>query len=315
MNKKELLQRVTLLHSTVSNLVAELEAIKTALSGETQLTPTTPKPQPNKLKIAKSLPSSELGPTPDYKSDKWPVAAPQHMIVKQDNPHEQRFRALQVVTLLQLDNSHKKILDFGCGDGMISKELKSKSELVVGYDLASAKSWDTVANDFIVMTKDKADVQRNAPYDLIMLFDVIDHLVGEDPIEVMKFVKSVLAPGGRIYVKTHPWTAKHGSHLYETINKAYLHLALTTDELLEAGYTPQSNMKFVRPMATYLTIFSDAGLEVASKNVVAEAVDPFFTGDVLDRIIKINWEGKIDKSTAIKIMSNQFIDYWLVSQQ
>jgi hypothetical protein len=129
------------------------------------------------------------------------------------------------------------------------------------------------------------------------------------------WLRDVLTPNGKIFIRTHPWTARHGGHSYEHINKAFIHLVFTPDELFQSGVKPDHNLKIVRPMATYEKWFVEAGLKITDRNIQAEPVEPFFHGHLLERMIKVTWGGKIDKEQAHKIMTNSFIDYKLVREQ
>jgi len=207
----------------------------------------------------------------------------------------------------------KNILDCGCGEGYNSREMANVAEKVVGYDINQDDHWPDRAKENLFLTNDKELVAEHAPYHFIVLYDVIDHLQGEDPEVFMQWVSSVLHEHGQIFVRAHPWTSKTGGHFYETVNKAWVHLALTTDELIKAGMkATEPNVRAVRPMAAYEEWFKSAGLTVKSKQVKADYVDNFFMNSgLLDRIIKVTWGGEIEAETAKMIMSNSWIDYLL----
>lgn len=263
-----------------------------------------------KLQLAESLPASQLGPLPPI-GDDWPPAAAPHMIVNGKGESEKQFRAVQVVKLLREDLTHKRVLDLGCDEGYISRELSEVAHQVVGYDLKPRPTWDGLANAKLRFSQDRSDVAA-APYDFILLYDVIDHLEGEDPVALLTWANGLLSHGGKIFVRAHPWTSRHGGHLYEIgLNKAFLHLALTPDELARLGHTPPPALRLARPQASYESLFKDAGLKVLEKKVHGETVDEFFSGALLDRMIKITWKGAIDRAEALKIIGNSFIDYKL----
>jgi hypothetical protein len=144
-----------------------------------------------------------------------------------------------------------------------------------------------------------------------LLYDVIDHLEGVDPGATIKSVADLLHKGGIMHCRCHPWTSRHGGHLYEQRNLAYLHLMMTTAELVEAGIKVEPNLKITKPLALYEGWFKAAGLTIEKKKVTTESPPDFVTG-YIDRIIGINWAGKIQPEVAVKIISNQFLDYTLV---
>lgn len=263
---------------------------------------------------AESLSADQLGPTPDYCSEKWPEAASKYMIVRTDL--ERQFRATQIAGLIRIPFENMRILDCGCGDGHLAKELTLTAKEVVGYDIQQSSVWSTLTTSPLrcplTFTADRQGVEAMQAYDAIILYDVFDHLVGQSPLEFLEWTIKLLAPKGRIFIRVHPWTSKHGAELYEQkLNKAYVHLALTLDELSLAGYTIKPNLRVSRPRAAYEYLFKRAGLCIHHRETKDEPADPFFSGALLERIIKINWKGTIDQDTALKIMSTQYIDYYL----
>lgn len=233
------------------------------------------------------------------------------MIVNGKGEAEKKFRAVQIVKLLREDLTHKRVLDLGCGEGHVSREMAETAHQVVGYDLRPYPVQAELATAKLRFSHDRLDVAA-APYDFILLYDVLDHLEGEDPVAFLTWAGGLLSHGGKMFIRTHPWTSRHGGHLYEIgLNKAFLHLALTPDELARLGHTPPPMLRLARPQASYESLFKDAGLKVLEKKVHGEAVDEFFSGALLDRMIKITWKGTVDRAEALKIIGNSFIDYKL----
>lgn len=204
------------------------------------------------------------------------------------------------------------VLDCGCGEGHNSREIANTATKVIGYDIKSDPHWAGRAKENLVLTQDKAMVSEHGPYDLIVLYDVLDHLQSEDPEPFMQWIASLLNINGRIFLRAHPWTSKTGGHFYEAANKAWLHLVMTPDELVQAGLVAKEpNLRIIRPMAAYELWFKNAGLIVENKKVKSDAVDEFFLGDLIDRIVKVTFGGTADAETAKRIMSNSWIDYFL----
>lgn len=279
---------------------------------------------------ASSVPASELGDIPDFMRANWPLAIPPNCLLNtadQDLIIKEKFRALQAAgyildTVGLSTTTNKRILDFGCGKGYITKEMAARSSgqsLVVGYDIDDELIKQCDANHIgnqdetpLQFTIDKQAVETNGPYDLIYIYDVLDQLVGEDPIDVLEWIGSLITPDGFIFIRTHPWTSRHGGNIHETHNKAYLHLAMTSDEFLKHDINPPHNLKIVRPLAAYEKWISESGLKIHHRNSITKKVETFFEGPVLDRIIKINWAGSLSRDQALKIMSNEFIDFVLV---
>jgi len=268
-----------------------------------------------KIATAESLPEQELGPAPDFLVEEWPEAVPSHLIVSEDAPEpEKRFRAIQILSMLDRDLSGMRCLDLGCGSGHIAIEMGNKTDTVVAYDVIGKKSWDTFpllpANHSVHFTTSKEGWSEQQ-FDFILCYDVLDHLLGEDPIEFLTWARNLLSPRGVMMMRVHPWTSRHGSHSYEIVNKAYVHLALTPQELQSNGITVDSSLRLVRPLAAYEAITKQAGLKITHKQAITMEVEDFFGDELLDRINKINWRGNITTEVAKKIMTTQFIDYTL----
>jgi len=270
-------------------------------------------PQSGKLpkrSVAISLPTPKLVPAPDWRVDEWPEAVPEHLIVTEDAPEtEKQYRAVQIVNMVGTNLAGKKILDFGCGSGYTTLEFDSRdTSKVVGYDIKQFSEW---GNSNVVFTTKKEDVRAKAPYDIIVLYDVLDHMVDEDPAKVLSWLKGLLVEDGYMFLRLHPWTARHGGHSYEHTNKAYIHLLLTADELEKAGIPIMPCLRLNRPLAAYEAWIKFAGLKTVKRDIQLSTVEKFFSGDILRRIIQINWAGKQPNEAALKILSNQFIDYTL----
>lgn len=268
---------------------------------------------PNKLNILKV--GGISSPAPDINDREWPVAINQNLIVRDNDKVEKKFRALQISSLIG-EKGDKNILDFGCGDGFVSKELSKKALSVVGFDIKQRPEWEELKKDTynLKFTNNFKELEPQQ-FDLIIMYDVLDHLVGRDPVELLKSLAEILSPHGKIFIRCHPWTSKHGGHAYEIVNKAYVHLVYTADELLKLGVNLEPNLKVNRPIATYEKWFKSANYTILSNNITSEKVPEVIITRYLDRIIETTWgDQAISKEQAVKIMSNTFIDYFLLKQ-
>lgn len=246
-------------------------------------------------------------------SDKWPVAANKTLVCDPDNETDKVERSRGVVELMiEGDLTGKKFLDFGCGEGHSAAYVSTKgATLSVGFDINS-KGWEnrTTVDNF-KLTQNWDDVVANGPYDYILVFDVLDHIQGTTPTEALKKLRAVLSDTGRIYVRTHPFTARHAMHNYHHLNKGYIHLVFTPEEteaLLEGGKHVEPNIGVKLPLATYKKWFEDSNLEIVNSRPVKDTVEPFFKTPAIAN--RINKNLGFDQFPEFQ-MGMQFIDYSL----
>jgi 2-polyprenyl-3-methyl-5-hydroxy-6-metoxy-1,4-benzoquinol methylase len=200
-------------------------------------------------------------------SPEWPAAIDPELICITDEMAA--VRAGSILDLLVAEHlKGKRFLDYGCGAGhTVAAALSREAAVAVGYDVAPAPG----------VTTNFEGVRSNAPYDAVLLHDVLDHAVVIDPIQILQQVKSLLAPRGRVYVRNHPWSSRHGGHLYTKKNKAFLHLVFDEIELTRiGGLACDHNVRVVSPLETYRHWFAEAGFRVLSEIPIRDAVEPFF---------------------------------------
>lgn len=170
----------------------------------------------------------------------------------------------------------------------------------------------------LTYTDDYDDIKDNR-YDVILAYDVIDHC--DKPIDALVKMKRILAPEGVVYVRCHPWTSRHGTHLYKTANKAYIHLAVQSDTLKKMGHQSLKTKKLLRPVHTYREWFDRAGYKIKEENVMTEPLESFFReNEKVQRSLHKHWlglvnKGELNEHAIDRIMEIQFIDYTLVQKE
>lgn len=256
-------------------------------------------------------------------SSEWPKAVDADLICSDNDVSDKMLRAEGIIEFM-IDGpvTGKKLLDFGCGEGHVVLKAAEKSPtLAYGFDI-HPQDWESIKlPDPHKLTSSWDDVVAQAPYDIVLIYDVLDHLGDQSQaLETLKMISDVITPGGQIFLRCHPWVSRHATHLYKKINKAYVHLVFSDVELARLGYTsglPCS--KIIHPHFTYKQWFNDAQLDLINENVIHESVENFFSDNpLLSRRIKNNW---IDKSFDNDLNAGnsfptvqlriQFIDYIL----
>jgi SAM-dependent methyltransferase len=181
-------------------------------------------------------------------SGQWPQAAPDFLICEESDKDKYE-RAEGILAYMGQDIKGKKFLDFGCGEGHVAqKAVELGAESAIGYDTKQlgGLTWDSQTGNCL-LTTDIEKAKAGGPYDLILLYDVLDH--SEDPVNILATARDMLAPQGRIYVRCHPISSRHATHLYKKINKAYIHLVFTDDELKQLGYENDIKQRTYFPQA------------------------------------------------------------------
>ena len=93
-------------------------------------------------------------------------------------------------------NKDLKVLDFGCGSGYGMKVLKEHFKKVYGYDEYPD---NYLPNGFEIIT-DKANLDND--YNIIVSFEVIEHIEKEFQEDYLKFINSKLSENGVFYIST-----------------------------------------------------------------------------------------------------------------
>lgn len=181
--------------------------------------------------------------------DCWPQAVPPHLIASTVSDEDQINRANSVFDMMLMKSIEgKNFLDFGCGDGWIAREaVRRGAAFSMGYDIQGSEQWQKMSGVQLTTKYSEVPTQH---FDVVFIYDVLDHC--HDPMLLMTQIRSVAKKGAIIYIRCHPWTSKHASHLYKVgLNKSYIHLFLTTDELVGLGYQPFFTRPEKNPLEAY----------------------------------------------------------------
>ena len=93
---------------------------------------------------------------------------------------------------------------------------------------------------------------------------------------IKRLLETVPGMGDQIYVRCHPISSRHATHLYKKINKAYIHLVFTDDELKQLGYENDIKQRTYFPQVDNNRWFGQAKLKAISHDCVRSDIDPFF---------------------------------------
>lgn len=195
------------------------------------------------------------------------------------NEDDKKARASAIYNLFidaRISTKSCKMLDYGCGEGHVAKMAADQGiSQVVGYDI-SEQRWNRHGrNNNLTFTTDREQVSSLGPYDVILLYDVVDHSMEVDPVDVLKDAKSLLARNGIVVMRCHPWSSRHGTHLW-SLNKAYAHLMLSEEQLAEMGHSGIPTRKIVHPRTYYPKMIAQAGMRITWEYTVYEQSGPIF---------------------------------------
>jgi ubiquinone/menaquinone biosynthesis C-methylase UbiE len=142
-----------------------------------------------------------------------------------------------------------KILDVGCGQGLLVKEFRNK-----GYDIVGVDAF--YENDFV----EKQDIFDNNyeddTFDLILCLDVIEHFSFDKQELLVKELTRIVKPSGKIV-----WSIPNMAHLSSRITFLLLGKLLRTAKI---EYHPGD-----RPISEYYTIIASNSKIVKKKGLSA----------------------------------------------
>jgi 2-polyprenyl-3-methyl-5-hydroxy-6-metoxy-1,4-benzoquinol methylase len=241
--------------------------------------------------------------------DSWPVAVPSELICNAASEQDKADRANNILSMfVPRSPENLKFLDFGCGEGHVAKEAAMrKANLSVGYDIKQQGelAWNE-RNDNFLLTPNFTEAKELGPYDIILMYDVLDHC--DEPENLLKQVKELSKPTTTIYIRCHPWCSRHGGHLYNQMNKAWVHLIFTPEELASLGLTPPNpSQRVLFPIGTYKQYFQRVGLKFDEPDIQRTEIEDFFkTNNIVSN--------RLSKTFAIKNfpewqMTQGFLDY------
>lgn len=226
----------------------------------------------------------------NYLNVNWPLAvSPNLLCSSAETDKVERARSIiDCIILTPLDN--KKFLDFGCGEGNIVRELKSRGRSnIYGYDIDPDFATDDVFTNFEI-------VKSKGPYDVILLYDVLDHT--ENPVKLLKQVREVSHDKTIVYMTCHPWGSRHGEHQYKDANKAFSHVFLCSS----------GRYKF-NDFNMYKNKVNQAGFAIKKSYTRTDPVESFFFTDAIrPKLEEIATAAKLGFTRLIWIMRTSFID-------
>lgn len=148
----------------------------------------------------------------------------------------------------------KKIIDIGCGGGLLAESLAKKGAQVTGIDMSEAvlevarahclRSKDKLLLEYRKSTAEETAISEAGQYDMVCCFEMLEHV--DEPQSIIQAAANLVKPGGHVF--------------FSTLNrnpKAYLLAILGAEYVLKI--LPRGThdyAKFIRPseLATCLNV-------------------------------------------------------------
>ena len=199
------------------------------------------------------------------------------------------FKPLHQINPLRLDyicrhNDIKdlKVVDIGCGGGILSEAMSKKGAFVTGVDMAEKalnvaklhqiESKTTV--DYRLSTAEELSASQKECFDVVTCLEMLEHV--PQPADIIKSCADLVKPGGSVYFSTINKNLK--SFLYAIVGAEHLL------KLLPIGTHEYS--KFIRP-SEIDTWARDSMLEL--NDSVGLAYNPIFEKYSLTKNLDVNY--------------------------
>lgn len=129
---------------------------------------------------------------------------------------EGEFKPLHLINPLRLDfiNQHsgglfeKKVLDIGCGGGILAESMAKAGAKVTGLDMAEASlevaklhGLESGVNvEYVCATAEEFAAQHKGSFDVVTCMEMLEHV--PDPASVVRACAELVKPGGHVFFST-----------------------------------------------------------------------------------------------------------------
>jgi 2-polyprenyl-6-hydroxyphenyl methylase/3-demethylubiquinone-9 3-methyltransferase len=204
------------------------------------------------------------------------------------DPHSE-FGPLHDINPLRLDwidrsagLAGKKVLDVGCGGGILAESMAARGAAVVGIDLSEKalvvarlhliESGQTV--DYRKASAEELAAEVPGTFDIVTCLEMLEHV--PDPASTVRACAGLVRPGGTVFFSTINRNPK--SYLFAVIAAEYLL------NLLPRG--THDYARFIRP-AELCRFAREAGLE--TRDVIGMTYNPISKTYALGRDTDVNY--------------------------
>lgn len=146
---------------------------------------------------------------------------------------QSEFKPLHEINPLRLDyiDQHaslmgKKVIDIGCGGGILSESMAARGAQVTGIDMGEAplsvarlhglESGVTV--DYQQITAEQQAEKHPGEYDVVTCMEMLEHV--PDPASIVRACAALVKPGGHVFMSTINRNVK--AYLFAIVGAEYL---------------------------------------------------------------------------------------------
>jgi len=140
-----------------------------------------------------------------------------------------------------LDRSHCLALDIPCGSGAYTKAMAERGHRVVAAD-ASSSMLALVRELGIAHSTVQCDIEQlpfpDDAFDATITLRLFSHYPKEAVVRMLKELRRVVRPGGRVIFDTFRWTPRRWPLLRRFLDESYIHVVAPTEVeamILQAG--------------------------------------------------------------------------------
>lgn len=206
------------------------------------------------------------------------------------------FKPLHDINPLRLDYidtraglAGKKVVDVGCGGGILSEAMALRGAKVTGIDMGEAPLKVAALHllesgaevDYRYMSAEQLAAQEPGTYDAVTCMELLEHV--PDPVSVVNACAQLVKPGGHVFFSTINRNLK--AYLFAVIGAEYIL------KLLPAGTHDYS--RFIRP-AELEAWSRHAGLKV--RELTGMSYNPLTKRYSLDRDVSVNYFAHVLRS-------------------
>ena len=206
------------------------------------------------------------------------------------------FKPLHDINPLRLDYidtraglAGKKVVDIGCGGGILSEAMALRGAAVTGIDMGEAPLKVAALHllesgaevDYRYMSAEQLAAQEPGMYDVVTCMELLEHV--PDPTSVVNACAQLVKPGGHVFFSTINRNLK--AYLFAVIGAEYIL------KLLPAGTHDYS--RFIRP-AELEAWSRHAGLKV--RELTGMSYNPLTKRYSLGRDVSVNYFAHVLRS-------------------